>query len=113
VHRSRDPRGHGPDAAAARIERDLGLTAHPGGGHEGHGTHNRIVPLGGGYLELLGVADPEEAANSDFGRGPLTRLARGGEGLLAWVVAVEDVWGVARRLGTTITAVRREGLSAA
>jgi hypothetical protein len=71
------------------------------------------VPLGGGYLELLGVADPEEAANSDFGRGPLTRLARGGEGLLAWVVAVEDVWGVARRLGTTITAVRREGLSAA
>jgi Glyoxalase-like domain len=100
------------DAAAARIERELGLTAHAGGRHEGHGTHNRIVPLGGGYLELLGVADPEEAANSDFGRGLLTRLARGGEGLLAWVVAVEDVWTVARRLGTTITTIRREGLSA-
>jgi hypothetical protein len=100
------------DAAAARIERELGLTAHAGGRHEGHGTHNRIVPLGGGYLELLGVADPEEAANSDFGRGPLTRLARGGDGLLAWVVAVEDVWAVARRLGKAITTIRREGLSA-
>jgi Glyoxalase-like domain len=70
------------------------------------------VPLGGGYLELLGVADPEEAANSDFGRGPLARLAGGGEGWLAWVVAVEDVCAVARRLGTTITTIRREGLSA-
>jgi hypothetical protein len=70
------------------------------------------VPLGGGYLELLGVADREEAANSDLGRGALTGLARVGEGLLAWVVAVEDVWSVARRLGTPITTIRREGLSA-
>jgi catechol 2,3-dioxygenase-like lactoylglutathione lyase family enzyme len=100
------------DRAAARIESLLGLAAVAGGRHEGMGTHNRIVPLGGGYLELLGVADPEEAANSDFGRGLLTRLARGGEGWLAWVVAVEDVWAVARRLGTTITTIRREGLSA-
>jgi hypothetical protein len=100
------------DATAARIGRELGVTANAGGRHEGHGTHNRIVPLGGGYLELLGVADPEEAANSDFGRGPLTRLARDGEGWLAWVVAVEDVGAVARRLGTTITTISRKGLSA-
>jgi hypothetical protein len=32
--------------------------------------------------------------------------------LLAWVVAVEDVWAVARRLGKAITTIRREGLSA-
>jgi Glyoxalase-like domain len=100
------------DAAAARIEDELGLEALAGGRHEGHGTHNRIVPLGGGYLEVVGVADPQEAANSEFGRGLLTRLARGGDGLLAWVVAVDDIGPVARRLQTTITTLRREGLSA-
>jgi Glyoxalase-like domain len=100
------------DAAAARVERELGLVAHGGGRHEGLGTHNRIVPLGRGYLELLAVADPDEAARSDFGRGLMTRLAQGGDGLLAWVVAVDDVDSVARRLGTTITTIRRAGLSA-
>jgi Glyoxalase-like domain len=70
------------------------------------------VPLGGGYLAVLGVANPKEAANSEFGRGLLTRLARGGEGWLAWVVAVQDVGPAARRLGTTITTLKREGLSA-
>jgi glyoxalase-like protein len=70
------------------------------------------VPLGGGYLELLAVADPEEAASSDFGRGLVARLAQGGDGLLGWVVAVDDVGSVARRLGTTITTIRRAGLSA-
>ena len=100
------------EAVAARIGNELGVTAVGGGRHEGHGTHNRIVPLGGGYLEVLGVADPHEAAGSDFGRGLLTRLAGVGEGWLAWVVTVQDVDPVARRLGTTITTLRREGLSA-
>jgi len=100
------------DAAAARVERELGLVARPGGRHEGLGTHNRIVPLGGGYLELLAVADPDEARRSDFGRGLMARLDRGGDGLLGWVVAVDDVEPVARRLGTTVTTIRRGGLSA-
>jgi len=100
------------DAAAARIQSELGLLAGGGGRHEGLGTHNRIVPLGGGYLELLGVADPEQAARSDFGRGLLARLAGVGDGLLGWVVAVDDIDAVARRLGTTITTIRRAGLSA-
>lgn len=99
------------DAAAARIETELGLIAASGGRHKGHGTHNRIVPLGGAYLELLGVADANEAASSDFGRGPLERLARAGDGLLAWSVAVDDVASVARRLGTTVATIRRAGLS--
>jgi glyoxalase-like protein len=52
-------------AAAARIEAQLGLTAVAGGRHDRVGIHNRIVPLGGGSsLELLAVADPEEAARS-------------------------------------------------
>jgi hypothetical protein len=100
------------EAAAARVERELGLAVRGGGRHEGHGTENRIVPLGGGYLELVGVADGDEAAGSDFGRGVLDRLARDGDGLLGWVVAVEDVDAVARRLGTSITTLRRAGLSA-
>jgi hypothetical protein len=100
------------DAAATRLESELGLHACAGGRHEGLGTHNRIVPLGGGYLELLAVADPEEAASSDFGRGLLARLAQDGDGLLGWVVAVDDIASVARRLGTTITTIRRAGLSA-
>ena len=100
------------DAAAARIEGELGLVARGGGRHQGLGTHNRIVPLGGGYLELLGVADREEAAGSDLGRAVLARLARAGDGLLAWVVAVDDVEPVAERLGTAITTITRAGLSA-
>lgn len=100
------------DAATARIESELDLHVDAGGRHEGLGTHNRIVPLGGGYLELLAVADPEEAATSDFGRGLLERLAAAGDGLLGWVVAVDDVAPVARRLGTEITTIRRQGLSA-
>jgi len=35
------------DAAAARFEREYALVAGGGGRHEGMGTHNRIVPLGG------------------------------------------------------------------
>jgi Glyoxalase-like domain len=100
------------DAAAARIERTLGLRARGGGRHEGLGTRNRIVPLGPGYLELVAVAEPDEAAGSDFGRAVTARLARGGEGLLGWVVAVNDVDAVARRLGTTVTTIARAGLSA-
>jgi hypothetical protein len=100
------------DAATARIERELELTAVGGGRHEGLGTLNRIVPLGGGYLELLAVADREEAQRSEFGRGLLSRLARGGDGLLGWAVAIDDVEPVAHRLGTEITTIRRAGLSA-
>lgn len=100
------------DVAAARVERETGLVARAGGRHEGLGTQNRIVPLGGGYLELLAVADPREAAGSVFGRGLVARLAQGGDGLMGWVVAVDDVDAVARRLGTTISTISRAGLSA-
>jgi hypothetical protein len=100
------------DAAAARLQRELGLTARDGGRHEGLGTVNRIVPLGGGYLELLAVADAKEAASSEFGRGLVARLERAGDGLLGWVVAVDDVDSVARRLKTAITTITRSGFSA-
>ena len=100
------------DAAAARVEAELGVVAVAGGRHEGLGTHNRIVPLGCGYLELLAVADPEEAASSELGRAVHARIAAEGEGLLGWAVAVDDVRPVAARLGTPITTIKREGMSA-
>jgi hypothetical protein len=100
------------DAAAARVESEIGLSAIPGGRHEGHGTHNRIVPLGGGYLELMAIADADEAAASPIGEPVLDRLEAHGDGLFAWCIAVDDVERVADRLGQRVTAIAREGLTA-
>src|SRR3954454_2885182 len=90
------------DAAAGRLEAKLGAAAVGGGRHEGLGTHNRIVPLGGGYLELLAVADRDEAASSALGAAVQARIAAAGDGLMGWAVAVDAVEPVAARLGTEI-----------
>ena len=100
------------DAAAARLEAEHGLRAKSGGRHEGMGTHNRIVPLGGGYLELLAIADPEEAAGSELGRAVATRIERAGDGPMSWAVAVEEIAPVARLLGTEVSTISRQGLTA-
>src|SRR3954470_23642455 len=99
------------DAAAARIEAQLGVAAGGGGRHERIGTRNRIVPLGCGYLELLAVADPAEAAASDLGRAVQARIAAA-DGLMGWAVAVDDVEPVAARLGTATSTIARSGLTA-
>ena len=62
------------DTASARIEAELGLEVLPGGRHVGQGSHNRIVPLGPGYLELLAIADRAEAEASPIGRLLLERM---------------------------------------
>ena len=100
------------DSAADRIETEHGLSAAGGGRHEGLGTHNRIVPLGGGYLEILAIADAEEAERSPLGRAVAARIAETGEGLMAWAVAVDDVEPLAERLGSELSTITREGLSA-
>jgi Glyoxalase-like domain len=100
------------DAAAARVEAVLGVAAVPGGRHEGLGTHNRIVPLGGGYLELLAVADRAEAERSALGAAVLERVARTGDGLMGWAVAVDAVEPVAQRLGVAVSTIARAGLTA-
>ncbi|MEE8497323.1 MAG: VOC family protein [Acidimicrobiia bacterium] len=46
----------------------FGLSSVPGGRHAGHGTGNRVVPLGPDYLELMAVVDSAEAAESPLGR---------------------------------------------
>jgi hypothetical protein len=100
------------DAAAARLEGEHGLRACGGGRHEGLGTHNRIVSLGGGYLEVLAVADAGEAARSRLGRALAARIARAAGGLMGWAVAVDDVVAVAERLGTPVNTIVRQGISA-
>ncbi len=46
----------------------FGIASVNGGKHAGHGTGNRVVPLGATYLELMAVVDPTEAAGSPLGR---------------------------------------------
>lgn len=100
------------DVAAARVQACLGLTAIAGGRHDGLGTHNRIVPLAdGSFIELLAVADPVQAQRQEIGAALQTRIARG-DGLFGWAVAVEDLEPVAARLGTTISEVGRQGMTA-
>lgn len=54
-------------AAATSFRTGFGLESVEGGRHRGHGTANRIVPLGDSYMELLAVVDPGEASHSGFG----------------------------------------------
>jgi hypothetical protein len=56
------------DRAADALFETRGLASVAGGRHPGHGTGNRIVPLGTTYLELMAVIDPVEAAQSPMGQ---------------------------------------------
>jgi len=100
------------DAAAARLEAEHGLVARGGGRHAGIGTENRIVPLGGGYLELIAVADPAEAERSPLGHALGLAIHERGEGLMGWVVAVDDVNAEAERTGAELNVIERAGLRA-
>lgn len=100
------------DSAAARLEAELGLVATGGGRHDGLGTHNRIVPLGDGYVEILATADEDEGKASPLGRAVTARIAETGDGLMGWAVAVDDVAPIAERLGSEVSTITRQGLSA-
>jgi hypothetical protein len=91
------------DAAAARWREAFGLDSVEGGRHVGLGTANRIVPLGDQYVELIGVADPDEAAASAFGRSVLERTAER-DGWLLIVASTDDVVAEAERLGLEVVA---------
>ena len=98
------------DVAQKRVEDELGLEVLPGGHHVGQGSHNRIVPLGDGYLELMAIHDPEEAATNPFGEILLEVLPV--ERLVGWAVLIDDIDAVAQRLGTPLLTVRRDTLGA-
>lgn len=60
-----------PDAAGAELFATTGLASVEGGEHVGQGTRNRIVPLGDGYLEHLGLVggEPVSSVMADWVRG--------------------------------------------
>jgi hypothetical protein len=90
------------DAAAFSARTGLGVLA--GGVHPAWGTRNAIVPLGGAYVELVAVEDPEVAAGSAFGRA----VAAGAGSLIGWAVEPDDFLAATRRAGVDATRGARE-----
>ena len=95
------------DAAGAVMFDREGLASVPGGRHEGWGTANRIVPLGESYLELITVVDVDEAEQSEFGQA-VRRALTEDHPLVGWVVATDDMDGVAKRLELKVEEKSRE-----
>lgn len=95
------------DQAAEELLAEHGLASLPGGRHDGHGTANRIVPLGSDYLELISVVDPEEAETSPVGRWIRRGLDAGG-GLWGLNLRTDDADALARRLGLEVLEFVRE-----
>jgi hypothetical protein len=92
----------GPDGlkgTAARIGALLGEEFRDGGIHPRFGTRNMVLPLTAGtYLEVVAVLDHPASDKAPFGQAVRARSALGG-GWLGWVVSVEDMAGVEKRLG--------------
>jgi hypothetical protein len=86
------------DLTASRWLDAYGLGSYTGGRHSGQGTGNRIVPLGAGYLELMGVVDRDEAAASAIGLWLNSSIADG-DRLFAWCLRTDDIDAVSTRLG--------------
>ncbi len=96
------------EAAARRYEDELGLASVAGGRHPGHGTGNRIMPLGDAYLELMAVVDEEEAAASPLGAWVHERVADTGGGPAALCLRTDDIDAVAARIGRVPLAMSRQ-----
>jgi hypothetical protein len=89
----------------------MGLASVEGGRHDRLGTHNCIVPLADGFVELLAIADDGEAARSEVGAALQSALAAD-DGWLSWAIAVPDVSAVAAALQISTTSVGRQGMMA-
>jgi hypothetical protein len=89
------------DAVADRLWERHGLASLPGGRHPGWGTYNRIVPLAGSYLEILGIADENEAMRDPMGRWLLAHTATG-DPLMGWCCETGDIERVSRSLGLSL-----------
>jgi hypothetical protein len=92
----------GPDGLAGTAQRIGGLLGRDfveGGIHPRFGTRNMVLPLADHtYLEVVEVLDHPASDKAPFGQAVRARSALGG-GWLGWVVAVDDIRKVERRLG--------------
>lgn len=87
------------DEAAREFEDRHGVVSVEGGRHPGHGTANRLIPLGDNYIELLAVVSPKEARTSPLGSWALQRATvPGGDGVC---LRTDDLDAVSSRLALT------------
>jgi hypothetical protein len=91
----------GPDGLTGTTERLsqlLGEKFVDGGIHPRFGTRNRVLPLTRGqFLEVVEVLDHPASDKAPFGQAVRARSEAGG-GWLGWVVAVDDLGPVEKRL---------------
>jgi hypothetical protein len=92
--------GHeGLRGTAERLGDLLGAQFQDGGFHPRFGTRNQILPLTGGhYVEVVEVLDHPAADKAPFGQVVRARTEAGG-GWLGWVVAVDDLAPIEKRIG--------------
>jgi len=92
----------GPDGLAGTTVTLAGLLNskfYDGGIHPRFGTRNMIMPLKDGmYLEVVECLDHPSSDKAPFGQAVRTRSEAGG-GWLGWVVAVDDMEKIERRIG--------------
>lgn len=93
------------EEGARRFEKEHGVTSIEGGRHRGHGTANRLVPLGENYIELLAVVTPKEAKTSALGTWAMHRAAV--PGAAAVCLRTDDLDSVSERLGLPTTPMSR------
>lgn len=93
------------DRAVRAFEDTHGLASVPGGRHDGHGTANRLVPLGDTYIELVAVVDSAEAGESMFGSWVATRAST--EGADAVAFRTDDLEAICDRLALEPIAMSR------
>jgi len=97
----------GLDGTAARIADRLGTQPLDGGVHPRFGTRNRIVSLTDHhYLEVVEALDHPAVDRMPFGRAVRARTDTGG-GWLGWVVAVDDLTPIEKRLRRARTPAHR------
>ncbi|MEE8407502.1 MAG: VOC family protein [Acidimicrobiia bacterium] len=94
------------DGGARNFRDRFGLDSVEGGPHPGHGTANRIVPLGSSYIELVAVVDRSEADASPFGRWVSGRV--GSAGVDAVSIRTDDLSVVCTRLDLESTTMSRQ-----
>lgn len=78
------------DKGAEALRRDFGLVATGGGVHPGVGTGNRIVPVQGGYVELMGIVNAEQARESWLGQ-KVSATLDSGCALFDWMMRTKSV----------------------
>ena len=87
-----------PEAAAAELERTVGLACTGGGRHPMWGTYNRLAWLGDTYVELIGLFDRSLAPGGPVSRAVLAALDAGRTGLVSYAIATDDAAADATRL---------------